>query len=64
MEGKESSRKRKHDETIAEMMNLALESTRELVVNFNKAHEARTKDGKATRPSQPPSSHPSSDKSP
>jgi hypothetical protein len=64
MDGNEPNQKGKPPRTIAEMVNLALESTRELVANFNKAHELRTKNREATRPSQPLSSRPSSDKSP
>jgi hypothetical protein len=45
-------------ETLAEMLNRALESTHELVANFNRAHEARLKREERE------SGRPSSDKSP
>jgi hypothetical protein len=60
MERKEARQKGKRAETIAEMVNLALESTSELVANLNKARESRS----VNQPVQPPSAHPSSDKSP
>jgi|GEM_PF-6676617 len=64
MEDKEARKKGKQPETIAEMVNLALESTTELVANLNKARESRIGTESVNQRVQPPSAHPSSDKSP